>query len=79
MAQFVPPIQLQALDDFSASGPSLDDMNFAEDYGDVGTFDQLYGTETWDIDDSILSTMGAMPPSRFNNNWDNDLDKGPGF
>lgn len=53
-------------------------MSFADDFGEMGNFDQLYGAETWDIDDSILSTMGAIPPTKFDN-WDNDLDKGPSF
>ncbi|KAL5322453.1 hypothetical protein ACEPPN_010426 [Leptodophora sp. 'Broadleaf-Isolate-01'] len=76
-SQFAPPIQLQAIGHFSASGSSLD-MSFADDFGEMGNFDQLYGAETWDIDDSILSTMGAIPPTKFDN-WDNDLDKGPSF
>jgi len=73
--QFSAPIQLQTLDDFSASGPSLD-MGFNDDFGDIGSFDQLYGAETWDIDDSILSTMGALPPSNFDT-WNNSIEKGP--
>ncbi|KAK0118715.1 hypothetical protein ONS95_007601 [Cadophora gregata] len=73
--EFAAPIQLQAVENFSASDPSLD-MGFNADFGDTGSFDQLYGAETWEIDDSILSTMGALPPSSFDA-WNNSLEKGP--
>ncbi len=60
--QHVDPIRLETLNDFSASGASFD-LGFAEDLADMGSFDQLYGADTWDIDDSILNTLGTNPSS----------------
>ncbi|CZT01207.1 uncharacterized protein RAG0_08943 [Rhynchosporium agropyri] len=74
--QLTRPIQLGAMEDFSAYRPSLE-SSFADEFGDVSNFDQLYGA-TWDIDDSILSTMGALPPTDFDT-WENNLGKGPGL
>ncbi|KAL2064068.1 hypothetical protein VTL71DRAFT_4562 [Oculimacula yallundae] len=75
--QLVPPIQLGAMDNFSTFGSSLE-MSFTDEFGAVGNFDQLYGGEAWDIDDSILSTMGALPPSNFDT-WENNPGKGAGL